>query len=167
MYLRLMRLREPVVLELVKTSLIQSALLFLLFLDLFLLYWVIFVKLTLELVLLIDLISGWLGICSNAEPDQWGPYCLELSVKKENLSLIYVIAQFMIVPLGLFLIIIICVEIILEYQDRSSIFYNWWWHIVYKTLPLQKIEWEDSKNQLVLKLSFHNCERFLFNYFNN
>ena len=136
-----MRLRDPVVLRLVKISLIQSALLFLLFFDLFLLYWVIFVKLTLELVLLLNLVFGWTSICSGAEPDQWGPYCSELSHKKENLSFIYIVAQFTIVPIGLLFITVICAEILLEYGDRSSIFYNWWRHIVFKTLNLQKIEW--------------------------
>ena len=136
-----MRLRDPVVLRLVKISLIQSALLFLLFFDLFLLYWVIFAKLTLELVLLLDLIFGWTSICSGVEPKQWGPYCLELSYKKENLSFIHVVAQFTIVPIGLLFITVICVEILFEYEDRSPIFYNWWQHIVFKTLNLQKIEW--------------------------
>ena len=136
-----MRLRDPVVLRLVKISLIQLALLFLLFFDLFLLFWVVFVKLTLELVLLLDLIFGWTSICSGAEPEQWGPYCSELSHKKENLSFIYVVAQFTIVPIGLLFITVICVEILFEYEDRSSIFYNWWRHIVFKTLNLQKIEW--------------------------
>lgn len=136
-----MRLREPVVLGLVKTSLIQSVLLFLLFLDLFLLYWLIFVKLVFEFILLIDLLFSWTNICSDAELGQWGPYCLELNEKKRNFSSIYVITQFTIVPIGLNLIIIVCAEILFEYSDRSSIFYNWWRHIVYKTPTLEKIEW--------------------------
>ena len=137
-----MRLRDPVVLRLVKISLVQSALLFLLFVGFVLmLYWVIFAKLTLELVLLLDLVFGWTSICSSAEPDLWGPYCSELSHKKENLSFIYIVAQFTIVPIGLLFITVICVEILFEYGDRSSILYNWWRHIVFKTLNLQKIEW--------------------------
>ena len=136
-----MRLREPIVLGLAKTSLIQSVSLFLLFFDLFLLYWVILVKLIYDLVLLLDLQFGWMNICSQVEPEQWGSYCSELSKVRRSFSLTYVIAQFTLVPIGLNFIIILCVEILFEYSERSTIFYNWWRHIVHKTLPLEKIEW--------------------------
>ena len=155
-----MRLREPVVLRLVRISLIQSTLLFFLFLDLFFLYWMIFVRLTLELVLLIDLISGWVGICSHVESDRWGPYCTDLNVRKGNLSLSYIVAQFTIVPAGLLFITAICAEILLEYGDRSSMFYNWWRHKFSRCYHCKRLNGEDKTCPIISfpKLNLGNCE---------
>ena len=121
-----MRSRNPLIIKHVIKSLQESLFVFILFLDIFLEYTKTFwIALTFYVRGYI-LQSSYERNCATESPRNWGNYCINLDIRLITYSISSLLGHAFAVLITLFIIVWICSELLLELEDRSRPFRQWW-----------------------------------------
>ena len=132
-----MRIRDPLVLRVVRKSILQTSLAVILFLEFFVLHMIILAGLLRTFIRIIDIEYQWKNFCQVILMKEWRKHCYILNERVGKFPLPFAVIQFIIVSLILFFISFVCSELLFEIEDRSRMFLNWWRQRIHYSLSLR------------------------------
>ena len=132
-----MRIRDPLVLRVVRKSILQTSLAVILFLEFFVLHMIILAGLLWTFIRIVDIEYQWKNLCQAVSTKEWRKHCYILNERVGKFPLPFAIIQFVIISLILFFISFVCSELLFEIEDRSQMFLNWWRQRIHYSLSLR------------------------------
>ena len=121
-----MRSRDPRILVYVKRSLLETILISILFIDVFVLYAILLGSLARKRLTLYSWEHGYQKYCQKSDPHEWGDYCKRVAKRRVKNTYylwynhIFVFAIVVIVSSS------VCAELIFELQVRCREFCRWY-----------------------------------------
>ena len=122
-----MRSRDPIILQEVKKSVLETLLTFALLLCIAKINigaYSEFAKITYQFI---EIETEWRLHCVDADPKDWGPYCRRLKLRIKPYPVLYLVESIVAVLVTATLLSCVCAELILEIQTRSLRFQEWYW----------------------------------------
>ena len=131
-----MRNRHPVILRVVRRSLILSGTIVVIFFIFFLIYLQIFVYIVILAIRTIEKEVAWKRFCKKTKPSIRGEFCKNLHKERVEFSLLGAIIHNLILFAAFALIFHICTQLVLDLEKKSLIFRNWWRNSIVIIPPL-------------------------------
>ena len=122
-----MRSHDPIILREVRRSVLESLLVFALFLCILKISAGAQSKFARDLYNFLDIESKWRIHCAEADPKDWGQYCHWLKLRIKPDPVIFAIRHFVAAIVSASLLSCVCAELLLEIHARSFRFQEWYW----------------------------------------